>query len=324
MNTKKILRIVPLLLLVLSLTNCADQAAPEAEVQEVGLINPIGPAVIPVAGLLSGDISGDVNINLQYWKTADEAIGFLSADGPEFAVLPITNGVNMSAAGLDLTLLGVHEWKVFYLIASAESQFSDWNSLTGKTVYTPGAKGQTVDVLTRYALLNEGITPDEEVSFAYAPGAEIVALFQEGKVDFAALPEPFVTQALASSNGRIVMDYQEYWTEVSGGQDGIPIAGLFVKSDFLSKHPETVNQVVDLLAESTKWAKDNADAAVSAASEVLPLPSDIMLAALQRIKFEYISAADSKEQVLQFLQTMQDTYPDGIKMIPEDSFFAAE
>ena len=326
MKNKKILKLLPIILLMVISANCSGQTeatVEEAIVEEVQLINPMGPAVIPVAGLVSGDVSDDIQIDVQFWKSGDEAIGFLSGDETDFAVLPITTGVNMTASGLDLTLLGVHEWKVFYLIASGDSEFVDWSSLIGKTVYTPESKGQTVDVLTRYALLNEGIEPDEDVTFAYAPGAEIVALFKEGKVDYAALPEPFVTLALASTDGSIVMDYQNYWTEVSGSQDGIPVAGLFVKSDFLAEHPQTVDLVVDQFVNSTQWANDNAEAAVSASAEILPMPANVILTALQRIKFEYISAADSKEQVLQFLETMQETYPEGIKLIPGDDFFAA-
>lgn len=355
MKKIKYLRTIPIILLILSiLTGCSNQTVesntvesntvessavessaaesstvesstsevPEALVSDVQLINPMGPAVIPVAGLYSQNVTGDVSVDIEYWKTGDEAIGLLSQGETEFAVLPITTGVNMVASGLDLKLLGVHEWKVFYLIASEGSEFTDWNSLVGKTIYTPESKGQTVDVITRYALMNENIEPDQDVTFVYAPGAEIVTLFQEGKVDYAALPEPFVSQALASSNGSIVLDYQDYWAEVSGAQDGIPIAGLFVQSEFLDEHPATVSEVVQMFSQSTQWANENTEAAVEAVSDVLPLSSDILLSSLQRIKFEYISAKDAQDQVIDFLTTLQETYPEGIKMIPEDDFFA--
>ncbi|MCE1254640.1 MAG: ABC transporter substrate-binding protein [Anaerolineae bacterium] len=296
-----------------------ETAAPA--VSEVNLINPLGPTVIPVAGLSTGDVTGNVKINLQYWKTVDEAVGLLSGQDVQFAVLPITTGANMVASGVDMSLVGVHEWKVFYLVAAENSSFDGWKSLVGKTIYAPEGKGQTVDVLTRYALSKENITPDKDVKFVYAPAQEIIALFKEGKIEYAALPEPFVTQAVSAAKGKIVLDYQEYWSGLNDAKNGIPIAGIFVKNDFLKAHPVETKEVVETLSKSIQWSNENTDAAIEASTKVLPLPAKVMQAAMQRIKFEYVSAADSKQEVLTFLKTIQETYPEGVKKMPDDSFF---
>ncbi|MBN1535706.1 MAG: ABC transporter substrate-binding protein [Anaerolineales bacterium] len=306
-----------------SLVNTTQTEQPALpKVTEVNLINPLGPAVIPVAGIASQNIQGDITINIQYWKTVDEAIGLLSGDQVDFAVLPVTTGVNMAASGIDIVLVGVHEWKVFYLVAADSVDFTGWDSLVGKTVYSPEAKGQTVDVLTRFALLQEGIQPDEDVIFAYAPPQEIVALFKEGKIDFAALPEPYVTLALASGSGEMVLDYQDYWLEVSAAKNGIPIAGLFVRRDFFSAHPNETQIICQTISESTSWANENTAAAVESSAEILPIPAAVMQTALQRIKFDYKPASEIMKNVIDFLETMQETYPEGIKEIPDESFFA--
>ncbi|KUG02379.1 abc-type nitrate/sulfonate/bicarbonate transport system, periplasmic component [hydrocarbon metagenome] len=311
--------------LCLSGMGCSPAAPKEPPgnptVNAVTLINPIGPTVIPVIGISSGNIEGNLDINVQYWNTLDEAIGLLAGNDVEFAVLPITNGVNMYASGVDIVLLGVHEWKVFYLLASEDVVFDGWNSLKGKTVYTPTARGQTVDVLTRYALSKENIKPDEEVAFAYAPPQEIVALFKEGKIDYAALPEPFISLALASGHGQVVLDYQDYWSGISGAGKGIPIAGLFVKKDFLNKYPNETRGIADILAESTTWANQNPETAIQASAEELPLPPAVMQSALRRITFQYVPAAEVQAEVISYLQMMQETYPEGVKEIPDSGFF---
>ena len=309
--------------MVIPVAGCASPTAtPSPAPQPVRLINPLGPLVIPVAGIAEKQVGADVAIEVSYWKTVDEALGLLAGNDVPFAVLPITNGANMKASGIDITLLAVHEWKVFYLLAAKDVQFEGWQSLRGQTVFTPEGKGQTADVLTRFALTRVGLVPDEDVSFAYLPPQEIVALFDSGKASFAAMPEPFVTQVMATGEAKIALDYQEYWSQVSGSTHGIPVAGLFVKSDFLGQHPETVNAVAASLAESTRWAENNPDAAVAAGAKVLPQKPEVIKAALDRIGFEFVPAAEAREEVLNFLRTMQETYPEGIKAIPDEGFFA--
>jgi NitT/TauT family transport system substrate-binding protein len=124
-----LLAVAVLLLATAGCANSAGQPAPAAAPESVTLLNPLGPAVIPVTGLASGKVSGDVQVDLQYWKTTDEVTGLLSNGTAQFAVLPVTTGANMAAAGLDLVLLGVHEWKAFYLVAAEDAAFDDWDSL---------------------------------------------------------------------------------------------------------------------------------------------------------------------------------------------------
>ncbi len=149
----------------------------------------------------------------------------LVSNQADFAVLPITVGANLYTQGMDLILLGVHEWKAFYLIVDDVSKFGDLSSLKGKEVYSPHGRGQTVDVLLRYLLVVNGLVPDKDVKFYYLPPQEIVSLFKAGKIEYAALPEPFSTLATNGTQGGIVLDFQEEWNKVSNSKYGLPIAG---------------------------------------------------------------------------------------------------
>lgn len=296
-------------------------AQPTEQVKEVSLINPVGPVVIPMAGIQSGNVKGDTAVNLSYWKNNDEAVGLLTSGKADFAVLPVSMAANLYASGIDLVLLGVHEWKVFYLVAAKDANFTGWQSLQGKTVYSPVSKGQTVDVLTRYALAREGLNPDEEVAFAYAPPQEIVALFKSGQIEYAALPEPYATLAIKDTEGKIVLDYQEYWGEATGKNPRIPIAGLFVTRSFLDKYPNATDAVAELVARSTDWSNQNVDAALSSTAEVLPIPAPVMKSALERIDFTYVPVAECQDEVQTYLETIQKVYPDAVKKIPDKGFY---
>lgn len=319
-------QVVPLVFLIIALifSGCKSTSIKVYPEAELSLINPMGPLVLPLSGFLSGEVQSQPAVRVHYWKTIDEAVGYLSKDETAFVVLPVTVAANLKASGIDLVMLGAHEWKVFYLIASPDKTFDDICSLKGETIYTPEAKGQTVDTLTRYALGLCGLDPDKDVDFVFLPPQEIVALFKEGKVPFAALPEPFVSLALVDGAGEVVLDYQDYWSEQTGTVDGIPIAGLFVSLPFYEARPDLAAGMADLMDRSIKWMEQHPREAIQYCSEVISMPEKILQEALPRMKFEFIRASDCKQSVIDFLTEMRAVFPEGIKVIPTDDFFAIE
>jgi len=294
----------------------------ESEVNQTTMLNPEGPTVIPIAGVAGEKVKGDIKVNIQYWKTNDEAIALLSSGKADFAVLPVTAAANMYASGLNIALLAVHEWKVFYMVASQEAPFDNWQSLKGKQIYIPVGKGNTVDVLLRSALAQCGLVPDKDVTIVYSPPQEIVQLFKTGKAEYAALPEPFVTMAAKGGNGKIVADFQKYWAELSGGQPRFPIAGLFVNKNFLDRYPKETADVAHIFAQSTSWSNQNADQALTLSADILPIPAPVMKEALTRIDFTYVPVKECQPEVDTFLRKMQELYPEGIKQIPDAGFYA--
>lgn len=294
----------------------------ETPIDAVTLINPTGPTVIPVAALAAQKVETPVGINIEYWKNTDEAVASLAAGKSDFAVLPVTTAANINAQGIELVLLGVHEWKVFYMIARQENLYNDIASLKGEKVYTPNGRGTTVDILLRSAVAGAGLDPDSDVKIVYASPQEIVALFKAGKIEYAALPEPFVTMAIAGADGKIVLDFQKYWGDLSKGSDRIPVAGLFVKKDFYAAHPAAADQVADSLLESTEWSNNNIEQALELTSDLLPVPAKLMQEALTRTDFYYIPIQDCQSEVELFLHKMQELYPEGLPQIPEKEFYA--
>jgi NitT/TauT family transport system substrate-binding protein len=149
----------------------------------------------------------------------------------------------------------------------------------------------------------------------------VVSLFQTGKIDFAALPEPYVTLAMKDNAGSIVLDYQKYWGEVAAVEPRVPIAGLFVKKDFAAKNPQMVKDVAQMLSDSTDWCNTNPDAAIEQAQNTLPLPAAVMKASLQRTEFKYIPSAECRDEVKKYLETIQQIDPNSIKQLPDQGFY---
>lgn len=300
----------------------APGESPPPSSRQVALINPTGPAVIPVAALDKGKVAGEPAVKVKYWKNNDEVVALLGKGEADFAVLPLTQAANLYATQKDLVLVGVHEWKVFYLVASANSSFEGWKALRGKSIYTPPSRGQTVDVLMRAAMAREGLKPDEDVKILYATPPEIVALFQSGKIDYAALPEPYATAAIASGKGKIALDFQKFWGGLTGGPEQIPIAGLFVRKQFLQIHPEDVKKMEKLFIDSTNWGNQNPDLAIELSKDIIAASPPIMKSALERIDFHYVPSRQARPEVELFLSKMKELYPAGLSSLPDAGFYA--
>ncbi|MDK2906666.1 nitrate ABC transporter substrate-binding protein [Petrotoga miotherma DSM 10691] len=287
----------------------------------ITVTNPLGPTVVPVTGLMEDTIEEEVEINVSLWKDANEAVALLVSNQADFAVLPITVGANLYAQGLEIILLGVHEWKAFYLVGSSNVDFEDVKSLKGCEIYSPHGRGQTVDVLMRYLLVRNGLVPDKDVKFSYLPPQEIVSLFKAGKVEYAALPEPFATLAITGTEGEIILDFQNEWNKISGSKYGLPIAGLFVKKEILEKEPDIVSKVENAFSESVEWANINLDQSLKITNEYLTIPVPILKEAMNRLVFEYIPIVECKEEVDNFLNTMHELYPEGLPALPTEGFY---
>ncbi len=327
---KKRTAILPIILAIVLMvgvvfTGCIAEEPEEKEEEihadlQVTILNPTGPTVIPVAGIQSDNIVGEIDVNVQYWNNMDEITAALAKDEAQFVIMPVTTGANLYNQGMDIQLVGVHTWKLFYMVSNDVDEFDSWEALAGKEIYTPVGKGQTVDVIMRTAFHNAGLDPETDVSIVYAPPQEIVALFKEGKIEYAALPEPFVTLATQGDSGSVILDFQEYWGELTGLKNRFPITGVFVAKDFYEENPQAAEEVIKLISESVSWANTNTSEAVAASSEVLPLPEPAVLLALERIDFTFVPASECQEEVNSFFEKTKEFYPEASD-VPDAGFY---
>lgn len=284
----------------------------------VTFINPFGPTIFPVAGLIDKQVKTDIAIDLKFWKTLDEATAYIVSKRANFAALPVTFGANLYTKGVDVRLVGVYSWHLFYVVASNDFDFKNFQSLNGEKIYTVHGRGQTADVVMRYLLVENNLEPDKDVTFAYAQPQEIVALFNSGKIKIAAIPEPFVTMTL--SKGKIILDLQDEWNKASGTKIGIPITGIFVTGK-LQDYRNTVKMFERSFISSLRWSYNNVDKAVNITSKQLGIPSNVLKASLVRSQYNYIPVSECKDEVLFYLKKLNELYPAGMPKLPDENFF---
>ena len=283
------------------------------------ILNPIGPSIIPVVGILENRFGEDLEV--VFWKSVDEVLAHVKKKDVDIAIIPVSMGANLYNKGLNIELAAVTMWKAFYVIGT--ENVSRVEDLKGKEIYMPHSKGTTVDVMLRYMLTMAGIDPEKDVKLLYAPPQEIVALLKTGKAKIAAPPEPFVTIALKIPGVKILFDVQEEWSRFTGLPPRVPITGVFVLRDSPS-----IPSALKAIRDSLNWALENPQAACEKATEYLKgFRTDILLDAMKRSDYEYYSMSTSSHVrwlILEYLSVINSVYPKAMPEVPDSGFFYTE
>jgi NitT/TauT family transport system substrate-binding protein len=115
------------------------------------------------------------------------------------------------------------------------------SDLRGKKLATPQL-GNTQDVALRYWLQGKGLTSDPQgggdVSVLPQDNATALRAFQTGQIDGAWVPEPWVSQMVATG-GKVLVNEKSLWP---GGR--FVTTELAVRTDFLKQHPDAVARLV--------------------------------------------------------------------------------
>ena len=108
----------------------------------------------------------------------------------------------------------------------------------GKTLAIPQL-GNTQDVALRGWLEEEGFETDTsgggDVTITPTENAQTFQLFQDGELDGAWLPEPWVSRLVVDAGAQVLVDEADEWPD---GQ--FPTTVLLVRTEFLDQHPGRV------------------------------------------------------------------------------------
>jgi len=115
--------------------------------------------------------------------------------------------------------------------------------------------GNTQDVALRAYLLANGLASKEnggDVQVIPTANADILTLFKKGEIDGAWVPEPWGTRLINEANGRLFLDERSLWPN-----GDFVTTHLIVRTEFLEKHPNVVEQLLRAHVETTLWISEN-------------------------------------------------------------------
>src|SRR6218665_2849581 len=123
--------------------------------------------------------------------------------------------------------------------------------LKGATVATPQL-GNTQDVSARTWFAAQGLKTDTQgggdVHITPTENAQAFTLFQQGKLDAAWVPEPWVSRFTLEAGAHVLVDEASLWPD-----GAFPTTVLLVSNAYPQKPPDTVTKLLQGHVQSVTW-----------------------------------------------------------------------
>ena len=299
--------------------------AQKSKTIRIGLLN--GPTCVPAAYLMENktEVSG---AELTYEKFADPQallpkmvkneidIGFMPAN----VAAKVYNAGNKSIICCAVVGLGN-----LSLITTDENirRFTD---LKDKTVYVAG-QGATPEYLLKYLLQENKISYGEkgEVKLDFSiPTAQLASQLISGKIQYAVMPEPFVTIAkLKSENQFYILDLQKEYLELSGAKNIYPLSVMVVRADFAKQNPQLLEVFLSEFEKSVAWTVENPVLAGELSQKFeLGLSALVVEKSIPLSNYVFIFAKDAESEIKDLLSIFMKGDKNSIGgKLPDSGFY---
>ena len=137
--------------------------------------------------------------------------------------------------------------------------------LRGKTLASPEL-GNTQDVALRAWLSSHGLRNSVQgggdVTIAPTKNADTLQLVKSGKLAGAWMPEPWASRLVLEGGAKVLVNERDLWPD---GQ--FVTTHLVVRTDFLKRHPQTVEALLRGHVDAVQWATQNSTEAKTVVNE---------------------------------------------------------
>ena len=127
--------------------------------------------------------------------------------------------------------------------------------LRGKTLASPEL-GNTQDVALRAWLTKQGLRNSVQgggdVTITPTKNSDTLQLVKSGKLDGAWVPEPWASRLVLEAGAKVLVNERDLWPN---GQ--FVTTQLIVRTEFLERHPQTVEALLRGHVEAVQWASQN-------------------------------------------------------------------
>jgi NitT/TauT family transport system substrate-binding protein len=217
-----------------------------------------------------------------------QRLGYFDAEGLDVELLSEPAGVQAETAlvsgqvqgavgfydhTLDLQVKGKHvesvvqfshaPGEVEIVSDKAAGDITSPKDFKGKKLGVTGL-GSSTDFLTKYLAVKNGVKTSEFTPVAVGAGPTFISALQQGAIDGGMTTDPTVATILDKKAGKVLLDMRtpEGSQEALGGP--YPSSSLYMQTDWVNGHKETVQKLVDAFVKTLKWMSTHSASEIAA------------------------------------------------------------
>lgn len=261
-------------------------------------------------------------VRFEVYNNPNPVLAKLVSGDLDLAGLPANMAAILYNKGVPVQLASIIGWGVMYVISS-DATIKTWPDLRNREVYV-ASKGAISDILFRYLVNKNGLDPEKDMKIQYiASAAELAQLAASGKATIAAVPEPWVTEALEKDPRlKIVLDYQQEWRRMEKQGLNYPQTCIVVRKGFAREHPQALREFLKDLESAISWANTHPEAAGVLAEKYVQIPAAVAQKGMARSNLRYADAYKVRREVDLFLHRLAEYAPDSVGgKVPDEAFY---
>jgi aliphatic sulfonates family ABC transporter substrate-binding protein len=178
----------------------------------------------------------------------------------------------IAAARLPATLVGITILDQTAILVPKDSTAKSMSDLRGKRVAFPGEGTQQYPLLLK-ALADAGMK-HTDVQLFKTDGSQIPTLLQQKSVDAGITWDPHISNALAAGHSRVLLNSDKIMPIKGGHYVG---NGEYVHNDFMAKHPEIVQDLVNANVKAIDFILKSPEQAAKMWSKEMGFPENVIM-----------------------------------------------
>jgi NitT/TauT family transport system substrate-binding protein len=241
----------------------------------------------------------------------------------DIALIPGNMSAILYNRGINYRLVSVPVWGTLFL-AGEDSTVHNWDDLRGKKVYLM-ARGATPDIIFRKLLQLNGLEPDKdiELDYSFPNHLELFTAITAGRASLGILAEPFLSQSmLKNKKVHLVLDLENEWNKAL--KDSVPMmqTALVARDSFCLGQSAWLNAFHRAYAKEIDWIRSNSDSAGILCVRFGIVDDSVAGSkAVQRSGIRMERAADAREGIRRYLETLRAFNPDAVGgKMPDESY----
>lgn len=310
-----------LILLPLAAKGRAEERSGESPVRVASLTGPSGLSMARMvcnppridSTLLQFEIAGSVDVLIPKLVTGDIDIG----------ILPVNVAAKIHATDPELLVVGAVTGLGMLSVITRDPAVTRIVDLAGKKLYVAG-QGATPEYVLRTLFKKAGVHP-VMLDFSLSP-ADIATALASGRIDYAVLPEPFTTLALARDTltPPLVRTFSlsAAWQSYGFSED-FPMTVCVIRRQFARDNPALVRSFLEAYRQSILWTVTNpAEAGICAERAGLGILAPVAEKAIPYCGYTFIPASEARPIIDSLLSVFLDYEPSSIGgKLPDGSFY---